>query len=129
MSLDSVFDVLEAGETAIVIFTRERQLVLRPDGTGYTGNWVVDLRRAYSRVVIYNRDKTEDAGGDVILATHVSTQASNEAGRCVVHFRDAVRRGRTAISWKEFADTGQNPVRYVEATEPADAADAASRRR
>ena len=113
MTIDSMLDMLGAGDTAIVIFTRNRHLFLRPDGTGYTGNWVIDPQRKYARVVIYNRDDGANAGGDVIVATHVDTRGTEEPGRYAVYFRDVVLRGKTEKDWKEFADTGQNPIRYA----------------
>lgn len=123
MTIDSVFNVLSAGDTAIVIFTRNRQLHILPDGTGFTGSWVLNPARVYSRVVIYNRDDAHDAGGDVSVAEHVDTRAAEEEGRFTVRFRNAERRGRTERDWKDFANTGQNPIRYVEADEHVHAAD------
>lgn len=123
MTINSVRDVLQPGESALVIFTRDRELTLRPDGSGFTGNWVLDPRRRQSRVVIYNRTGANADGGEIISALHWETTASTEPGRFVVAFKNSVLHGRTDKDWKEFAGTGQNPIRYIDATQQDHAAD------
>jgi hypothetical protein len=38
-------DLVQAGESAVAIFTRGGRFVLREDGTGYTGNWVINPKK------------------------------------------------------------------------------------
>lgn len=52
MIVNSFRDVLQIGEPALVIIARDRELTLRPDGSGITANWVLDPRRGRSRVVM-----------------------------------------------------------------------------
>jgi hypothetical protein len=107
-------DFIPPGKKAIVIFTRGRMLRLHLDGTGDTGNWKLNPRRKVDLVIIYNQMPTED-GAEIFVARHTSTLPSDEDRRFAVHFANARAHGRTDLRWRDFADTTQNPIRYLEA--------------
>lgn len=112
MNINSFRDILDPRETALLLFTRNKQLEVNEDATGYSGNWILSPNRGYSRIVLYKRDSSSP-GGMILSATHVETKKSAQPRRYRVFFADCVTHGRTNRTWKEFAETGQNPVRYV----------------
>jgi len=62
MSIDAISDALQTGDRAIAIFTRKRNLHLQSDGTGWTGNWVLDSAREYRCVVIPHYSRLRRSG-------------------------------------------------------------------
>jgi hypothetical protein len=106
-------DLVPPGRTALAVFTRNRHLLVRADGSGESGNWAIDPNRSFDMVILYSRNRSDDAGGEITIADHVETVPSPEAGRFVVRFENAISAGGTLLGWKDFACTGQNPIRYV----------------
>lgn len=106
--------LLPSGSKALVIFTRGNHFRLNGDGTGHSGNWKLDVDREVDHVVLYFRPSTEEKA-EILVARHVSTEPSTEPGRCVVHFAEATRHPATDLNWSQFAETTQNPIRYLEA--------------
>lgn len=113
MTFDSLEGLLEPGQSAVAVFTRQDKLCLNADGTGSSGNWKLDAAATFDKVVIYCREDPESQSGEVIVADYVETPPSAEPDRSVLHFRGAQRLGVTDRNWQEFASTGTNPVRLV----------------
>jgi hypothetical protein len=111
--LHSVIDLLAPGESALAVFTHGRHFNLNPDGTGSSGNWVIDPERRVDRFIVYNRSGAAGVPAEVYRADFVGAVQSAEPGRLVVNFRAAELAGVTRDSWPKFADTGVNPVRYI----------------
>lgn len=51
---------LQPDETAVVVFTKGRNLRLRDDGTGTTGDWVVRGDLNVDKVIVYHRKEEPD---------------------------------------------------------------------
>src|SRR6266571_8663795 len=117
MAINRAFDLLDSGESAIVLFTRELNLVEpNADGSGTSGNWLTnpDYHDQPDKVIIYNRLPGQvSSETEVYLANYVDAIESKSPGRYIIHYQDFVLKGTTNSSWYEFADTGPNPVRYL----------------
>jgi hypothetical protein len=103
---------LRPGEQLLILFTRGPLLTINwADQTGQTGNWVINANRHIDRVVIYHRD---DATGQntIYLATYAGTDGT-EGGRQLIQLTHIQYAGTTDVSWKTFAETEQNPIRYL----------------
>jgi hypothetical protein len=116
-------DLIEAGESAVAIFTRGKQFVLRQDGTGYTGNWVIKPKKKVDKVIIYKRDSSGN-NHEVFVGTLVEIIDSEEEGRRQVNMSDIRPAGTTDDNWNEFTETkpgAVNPIKYISdrAGEPA----------
>jgi hypothetical protein len=105
-------DFLQSGETVMVIFTRGGRFDLRADHTGATGNWVIDPNRKIDRVIIYHRN--EDTHTNLLyIGCFIEAERTTENGRYNIHLAHIQYIGKTEIHWKEFAGSGQNPIRYL----------------
>lgn len=111
--LRSVTDLLVPGESALAVFTHGQYFSLNPDGTGSSGNWVIDPARRVDRFIVYSRTGPAGRPAEIYRAVFVGAAESGEPGRFVVNFRRAELVGVTRESWPQFADTGVNPVRYI----------------
>ncbi len=111
--LRSVTELLTPDESALAVFTHGRNFTLNPDGTGSSGNWVIDPERRIDRFIVYSRSGPAGVPAEIYRAEYVGAAESTESGRFVVSFRAAELAGVTRESWPQFADTGVNPVRYI----------------
>lgn len=100
--------LLKRGDNAIVIFTYGKYFNRKHDGSGSTGNWVIDQSRACRKVVIYNRT---DAGNEIYIARRTRIRPSKEQGRYVIHLADVRYFGCTYLNWVQFTGS-RNPIRY-----------------
>lgn len=100
--------LLKRGENAVVVFTHGKYLSLKRDGSGSTGNWVINKNRRIKKVVIYERTKT---GNEIYIARPTSISGSRDPGRYVIKFADMRYFGNTYFNWPEFSGS-RNPVRY-----------------
>jgi hypothetical protein len=115
-------NLLKKGETAVVIFTKDIQFFRKPDGTGSSGNWIMNRHRIADRVILYCR-KHPRSTADIYLADFVPPTNTtdcygnpvppNESPRVVVHFAGCSHVGQTRKNWYQFADTGTNPIRWL----------------
>ena len=106
--------LLEAGQTAVAVFTKGSNLNLNADGTGTTGDWKVRGDLDVDKVIIYHR-RDQDSN-EIYLADFDGVTEAGE-GRRTIHFVNAMLKDSTGKSWKEFAATGQSPVKYIRAQE------------
>jgi hypothetical protein len=106
-------DLLEKGESAVVVCTNGRNLRFSSDGFGSTGNWKVSPKRRVHKVVIYERDEVRNIH-EVYVADHIGVSEPNARGRRVTNLAKIRSIGMTTNNWYEFAGEGQNPVRYVQ---------------
>jgi hypothetical protein len=100
--------LLKRGENAIVIFTYGKYFRKMKDGSGSTGNWVIDEKRKCNKVVIYNRTHR---GNEVYVAKRTALTPSKEAGRFVIKLNNIEYYGCTYFNWVQFAGS-RNPIRY-----------------
>jgi hypothetical protein len=112
--IQAAVDLLRPGETSLIVFTEGRHLEFSPDGTGTSGNWVIDPERQVDRFILYVRPGEVGSLADVYRADYeAAAPAPVREGRFVVSFRAMERVGITRQDWAHFADTGANPVRYL----------------
>ena len=113
-TINSALDLLDPGESAVVLFTRGAHLTIDADGSGTSGNWVMSSSHSPDKVIIYCRPPEQlSPHADIYLADFVDTAQSPEPGRRIVRFQAARRVGTTVRNWPDFADTGTGPVRYL----------------
>jgi hypothetical protein len=101
--------LLKRGENAIVIFTYGRYFQKKHDGSGSTGNWVIDEKRKCNQVIIYNRTGSRN---DIYIARRQAVRPSRQSGRFVMQLADIQYFGTTYFNWPQFSGS-RNPVRYL----------------
>jgi hypothetical protein len=101
--------LLKRGENAIAIFTHGKYFTKKRDGSGATGNWVIDQTRPCNKVVIYKRTA---ARNDVYVARRSAVKPSKDDGRFIIQLREIQYYGSTYLNWPQFAGS-RNPVRYL----------------
>lgn len=99
-------------ERVIVIFTRGGWFDIRDDQTGSTGTWVIDPARSLDRVIVYHRDAATNAN-TVYLASFVEAVPTGEDERFRIEFAHIQYAGQSTLNWRDFAETGTNPIRYL----------------
>ena len=104
-------DLLQPGETAIVLFTRGDNLRIQSDGTGESGNWKMNPDCDFNKVIIYLRKKDKN---QIYIGTFSDIVDSREKGRYIVKFINVELRGETKDDWLEFGAQSQSPVQYIE---------------
>ena len=100
--------LLNPNAKAIVVFTHGKDLKIKRDGSGSTGNWVIDPKRPIHKVVIYERTPT---GNEIYVAKPAAIARSRDEGRFVIKLADVKYFGSTYFNWPDFAGS-RNPVRY-----------------
>jgi hypothetical protein len=110
-NITNASELLQVGQSALVLFTDGNQLVLQPDGTGSTGNWRLDDDFECDKVIIYWRT---DTANKVHLGDFIATRSSPERNRRVVVFRNMSLLGVTDSNWFQFANGSQLPNQVIE---------------
>jgi hypothetical protein len=109
----SLLELLKPGESALAVLTDGRHFNLNHDGSGSSGNWLINPQRQVERFIVYHRPGSAGDSANLYRADYVDATPSPESGRSVISFRKAEQVGVTRLSWPEFADTGASPVRYI----------------
>lgn len=102
--------LLKRGSNAIVIFTYGKYFHKHGDGTGSTGNWVLDEKRKANQVIIYNRT---ERGNEVYVAKRAALTPAKQAGRFVINLHNIQYFGCTYFNWLQFSGS-RNPIRYFQ---------------
>ena len=105
-------DILREGEEALALFTSGVDLDIDPDGTGLTGKWVLDPDRVPDRIILYVRPEGSDSA-NIFSAVNAGVAQSEIEGRIYIFSSNITNVGSTSANWVEFAEGGQNPVRYI----------------
>ncbi|HZT76415.1 MAG TPA: hypothetical protein VFA27_07145 [Vicinamibacterales bacterium] len=108
-------EVLTPGETAVALFTRGDHFALKADGTAVTGNWKLNPKRRFDKVVIYKQDSRGNLH-QIFIGVPVEIADSREEGRREIRLANVRLVGTTGCNWNEFTDTNSgsiNPVIYV----------------
>src|SRR4051812_31079378 len=113
MVINSALDLLQPGESAVVLFSRGSHLTLNPDGSGESGNWHFNANRIPDKVIIYLRHPEAWPQADIYSGNYVDAVDSPEPGRSIVRFSHWTQVGTADQPWTKFAGPGQNPVRHV----------------
>ena len=112
--VDSARDLLQSGESAVVIFTDGREFRHSHDGSGKTGFWKMNPKRSVDKVIIYRRDRSLDTN-EVWTATPVGVipAPARYPGRYIIKLSNVKFAGTTDEKWPTFAQTRQYPIRYL----------------
>lgn len=105
-------DFIKPDENVLVIFTHGIHLEFYDDNTGSTGQWEIDVNRPVDRVIIYHRND-ELKTNALYIANHAGTKPASREGRHIVQLTHIQYIGTTSSNWLEFAEGGQNPIRYL----------------
>ena len=111
----SIHNIVNKGESVVAVFTRGLNLdINNPDGTGYTGDWVMERNPEF--VVIYHRtrDKNIIYKAKIVDIEGPLSEYSPER-RHRIHFSNCQELGTTKGNWFEF-NGGRTvpPVKYVD---------------
>lgn len=111
MDISTTSDLVNGGQQTVIIFTRGRNILIREDGTGYSGKWVIAERKfpGTTKVIIYLRDSVTKQK-KIYLGDYSGYHPSDIPGRFVVEFSGLTLVGTTNKNWLEFAGKGQNPI-------------------
>jgi hypothetical protein len=112
--IEKAKDLVKFGEKAVVLFTRGPHLVINPDGTGSTGNWVIneDTLNGIDKVIIYKRDEI-NGKNVVFLGDYQNCNPSDEPRRLILTFTNMQEAGLTHSNWIEFGGVGGQPVFFL----------------
>ncbi len=108
-------DVIQLGETAIVVFTHGDNFRLdQKAGDGESGNWKIsaDSLEFVNRVIVYLR-KHGDEKNRIFLGDYSGYRKSEELGRLIVRFKALIEIEGTDLNWIEFSEGSQNPVQII----------------
>ena len=119
--------MLEPGESVVVIYTKGPGLVIKPDHTGSTESWTLDPghAREAKRVIIYHRGEVADSHSDKAAGSNklyvasmddVKQTQGRSDGTYTIFFTHCQFAGTTTEDWLSFVESAkgaQNPIRYL----------------
>ena len=110
----TVFDAILPNQRAIVVISRGDKFTFDNYGTGETGNWLVDPNKIkmIEKVLVYLR-KPGESGGRIYIGEYTGYRPSDEKGRTIITFSKLIEVCQTKSNWYKFAQTGPNPVRFI----------------
>ena len=114
--LQNANELLHAGETAVLVFTKGQHLELDwAGGESATGWWRMSAARNPDKVIVYKSNPLR-TGGEIYIGDYVGKRQRELDGRFNIYFRHVQFVGECNVSWSEFANKGkmlQSPVRYL----------------
>lgn len=111
-------NTLSKNETAVMIFTDGRNLVINDDGTGESGVWVVKKDLFVDKVIIYLRNKSKNSN-EIFVGDFRHLEKSNLKGyerRFRILFNNLEYKGTTDENWNGFTETKRgavSPIKYI----------------
>ncbi len=110
MSLVKAVDLVDPWDKTVAIFTHGRNMKINPDGTGYSGKWVISEERleGTKKVILYLRN--EGGENQLYVGNYIGNHQSDEPRRLVVNFSGLKPVGTTDLNWLRFAEKGQSPI-------------------
>ncbi|MCT7964079.1 hypothetical protein NG791_25710 [Laspinema sp. D1] len=105
-------DFIKPNESAVVIFTHGEKFVIHEDNTGLTGEWKISPNRTVERVILYHRDDEKNTNS-LYIGNYAGAEPSTLEGRYNIRLTHLQYIGLTSLNWIEFAEGGQNPIRYL----------------
>ncbi len=122
-TINTAISLLRHGETAVVLNTDGELLEFKDGVPVRSGNWKISRRRIedsrVSKVIIYQRDPDRThQRNEVYVADYAGVEPADAntrygPGRYVVKMKSTRHVGSTRLNWREFAETFQNPVRFL----------------
>ncbi len=116
--MNSIFDVVGQDEHTVVVFSKcgesKANLNFNYDRTGYTGNWTISRDCNVQYVVIYHRSEHRNTIYKArVTGIEGPLVEALPQKRYRIKFADCKVIGTTNQSWPRFANSGANPVRYI----------------
>ncbi len=105
-------DFMKPGEQIVAVFTHGHCFVLNDDNTGSTGEWNIAQNRPVDRVIIYCRNDEMNTN-TLYIANYGSVKPAALEGRYNIQLTHVQYIGTTSKNWIDFAEGGQNPIRYL----------------
>ena len=112
-TFDTAQELLQSGETGLFVHTDGLHFTHEVDGSGTTGNWVINPTRHIDRVVIVRWERRGGQRFTELFTARPDKFVRLENGRYEIKLIGVRLAGSTDRSWMEFAGTGRNPVKYV----------------
>jgi hypothetical protein len=121
MNISRASNLLDPGESAIVLFTKRpaslspnSEFVIKPDGSGWSGDWVIDGKRPADKVIIYYRLAGRGSHyGEILVANYDASMATSHPRRFRITFHGVKPVGTTNQTWPDFAGKGQSPAGHI----------------
>lgn len=105
-------DLIKPGESVIAIFTHGIHFDFRDGNTGSTGQWKIDPNHSVDRVILYHRNDEMNTN-TLYIANYAGVEPADRGGRYTIQLTHVQYIGTTSTNWVEFAEGGQNPIRYL----------------
>jgi hypothetical protein len=108
-------DLIKPGEVGVAVFTRGEHFVHKPDGSGFTGNWVINTHRKIDKVIIYKQD-AKGKQHEIYVGDFVGITDSEDLGRHKIEMINIKPKDHTNLNWNEFTGTKPgaiNPIKYI----------------
>ncbi len=103
---------IKPNESVIVFLTHSHHLFLQNNQTGLTGEWTINPNFFVDRVIIYYlNDETNT--NTLYIANYAGVEAVDIEGQYNIKLTHVQYIGTTSANWIEFAEGGQNPIRYL----------------
>lgn len=106
-----VYDFVEPGETAVVLFLQDEAFYLDEDGGGSTATWPVDPTRNVDKIIVYRRPEGEERA-DIFVGAYDGARRAPD-GRYRVYFSGMTQESWTSKEWDEFSAGSQYTLRYI----------------
>jgi hypothetical protein len=105
-------DLIGSDERAVALCTSGEHFHVYKDDTGETGHWPIGKTQEFDKVIVFHTK--EDGNNDVWIGDYVIRLFTvPEEGRYKLILKNCRHLGSTTNNWKTFANTNQNPVRYI----------------
>ncbi len=107
-------ELVNFGEKAFVVFTRDMHFEHDSNGNGFTCYWVAkaDSLEQIDKVIVYVQDQITGAN-KVYLGEYSRWEPSPRPPRKNIHFAHLEYQGLTGSNWREFGGTTWSPTFYI----------------
>ncbi len=102
--------LLSTEQSAIVVFTRGNHFKIKPDGSGSTGNWVINSKHETENVIIYRRKADTN---EIYMADFAGLIHSTEPNKKVILLRNICCVGMTSSNWFKFCRGSRRSVQFI----------------
>lgn len=110
MEIVTAKQLLDDEQSALLIFTRGNHFIIKPDGSGSTGNWRIKSTVYSEKVIVYCRQANSNV---VYTADFADLVNSSEPGRKIILLRNICAAGVTSSNWRQFGGRSQSPVQFI----------------
>ena len=107
-------ELVNPGERAFVVFTRDMHFEFDNNGKGLRGQWVASANtiERIDKVIVYVKNPVSGEN-QIYMGRYSHWSESPEEGRKNIHFTELEFKGTTNSSWFEFGGNAWSPTFYV----------------